>query len=88
VASMKDGRKRKVTIRLDRGTIRKARILAARRGMSLSGLVARQIEGLAGEDVSDESYERAMRQALALLDQGFHLGGGGSMNRDGVHKRG
>jgi hypothetical protein len=85
---MKDSGKQNVTIRLDRGTIRKAKMLAARRKTSLSELLARQIEHLAGEGISDEAYERAMRQALALLDQGFHLGGGGSMSRDGVHERG
>jgi len=85
---MKDGGAQKVTIRLDRGTIRKARILAARRGTSISGLVARQIESLVGVEVSDECYERAMRQALALMKQGFHLGGGGLRDRDGVHERG
>jgi len=85
---MKDSGKRNVTIRLDGETIRKARSLAERRGTSLNGLVARQIERLVGEEVSDEAYERAMREALALMERGFHLGGGGLMDRNGVHERG
>jgi hypothetical protein len=35
-----------VTIRFDRETVRKARILAARRDTSISGFVAAQIEAL------------------------------------------
>jgi hypothetical protein len=84
VMAMKDNAKQNVTISLDRGTIRKAKILAARRETSISGLVARQIEILVGEE---EAYERAERQALALLDQGFHLGGGLRVSRDELHER-
>ena len=81
---MKDNVKQNVTISLDRRTIRKAKILAARRETSISGLLARQIEILVGDE---EAYERAERQALALLDQGFHLGGGARVSRDELHER-
>ena len=64
--------KQNLTVSLPLQTIRKAKILAARRGSSISGLLAEQIEILVGEE---EAYERAERQATALLDQGFHLGG-------------
>ena len=76
--------KQNVTISLDRQTIQKAKILAARRSISISGLLARQIEILVGEE---EAYERAERQALALLDQGFHLGGRIRVSRDELHER-
>ena len=64
--------------------MRKARVLAARRATSVSGLLAQQIEILVGEE---ETYERARRQALTLLDQGFHLGGAIRVNRDEWHER-
>ena len=64
--------------------LRKAKILAARRGSSISGLLAEQIEILIGEE---EAYERAQRQATALLDQGFHLGGVIRASRDEWHER-
>jgi hypothetical protein len=35
----------------------------------------------------DEAYERAERQAAALLDQGFHLGGVIRSTRDEWHER-
>lgn len=64
--------KQNVTIALDKQTIQKAKVAAARRSTSISALLARQIEALVAED---EAYERAQQQALALLDRGFHLGG-------------
>ena len=76
--------KQNLTICLDRETIRLAKIIAARRSTSISGLLARQIEILVGEE---EAYERAQRQALSLLDQGFHLGGVIRATRDEWHER-
>ncbi len=80
----RDTEKQNLTISLDRQTIRKAKIVAARRSTSISGLVASQIEVLVGEE---EAYERAERQALALLDEGFHLGGLELISRDALHER-
>jgi hypothetical protein len=76
--------KHNLTVSLSRETIRKAKILAARRATSISGLLAEQIEILVGEE---EAYERAQRQALVLLDQGFHLGGEIRATRDEWHER-
>jgi hypothetical protein len=73
-----------ITVRLDRRTLRKAKILAAKRNTSISGLLAEQIETLVGED---DAYEQAQRRALALLDQGFHLGGRIESTRDEWHER-
>lgn len=78
------GKKQNLTIRLDRETIRKAKIIAAHRDTSISGLVAQQVEVLVG---NDESYTRAKRQALALLDEGFHLGGVVRSKRHELHER-
>jgi hypothetical protein len=80
----KDNGKQNLTISLDRQTIRKAKIVAAKRSTSISGLLARQIEILVGEE---EAYERAERQAMSLLDQGFHLGGVIRASRDDLHER-
>ena len=73
-----------VTVSLDQQTLRKAKILAAKRGTSISGLLARRIEDLVGEE---DAYERAERQALALLDKGFRLGGVILASRDELHER-
>ena len=76
--------KQNLTVSLPQQTIRKAKILAAKRGSSISSLLAEQIEILIGEE---EAYERAHRQATSLLDQGFHLGSVIRASRDEWHER-
>ncbi len=75
--------KQNVTVSLSRQVLKKAKILAARRETSISGLLAQEIEFLVGK--ADE-YERAERQARALLEQGFHMGGL-IASRDELHER-
>jgi len=73
-----------ITIRLDRRTVRRAKVLAAKQNTSISRLIARRIETLVGED---DAYEQAKRRALALLDRGLHLGGRIEVSRDEWHER-
>jgi len=80
----KNTEKQNVTISISRDTVRKARILAVRRATSISGLLAEQIERLVG---GEEAWERSERSALALLEQGFHLGGRITASRDEWHER-
>lgn len=76
--------KQNLTIRLSKRTIQKARVLAAKRSTSISGLVTSQIEQLVdGED----EYDRAMRRAIARMNSGFHLGGTHKLDRDALHER-
>ncbi len=79
-----DQRKLNLTISLDQKVIQNAKIIAARRSTSISGLLARQIEILVGEE---EAYENARQQALTLLDQGFHLNSKFQVRRDELHER-
>jgi hypothetical protein len=76
--------KQNITLRLSRETIRKARVLAAQRSTSISGLLTSQIEQLAN---SDDEYERAMDRAFSLMKEGFHLGGVHQLDRDSLHER-
>jgi|HubBroStandDraft_5_1064220.scaffolds.fasta_scaffold42420_2 predicted transcriptional regulator len=76
--------KQNLTIRLDRETIRKAKILAAKQSTSISALVAEQVDKLIGED---DAYEQAMKRSLALMKQGFHMGGVHNWDRDSLHDR-
>lgn len=82
--SRTDTTRQNITVRLSRRTLRRAKVLAAKRHTSISGLLALQIEALVSED---EAYERAQKQALALLDRGFHLGGTIAASRDEWHER-
>jgi len=73
-----------ITVQLDKKTVHKAKILAAKRGTSVSGLLASEIERLVGDD---EAYETAMRSALQFLEQGFRLGGSRRASREELHER-
>ena len=84
MAITRNDAKQNVTISLSRHLLKKAKILAARRETSISGLLAKEIEFLVGEE---EAYERAERQAVALLDKGFRMGGMIRAGRDELHER-
>ena len=73
-----------ITLSLDRRVLRKAKILAAKHGTSISGFLAKQIETLVG---NEDAYQAAQQEALALLERGFHLGGVIKVTRDELHDR-
>jgi Family of unknown function (DUF6364) len=73
-----------ITLSLDKATLHKAKVLAARRDTSISRLLSQQIQALVEED---EIYERSRREAARLLEKGFRLGGGGMTSRDQLHER-
>jgi Family of unknown function (DUF6364) len=64
--------RRNLTVQLDEETIRQAKILAAERGTSVSGLVARELEQLVARNAR---YEEAMRRAIALMAESVPRGG-------------
>src|ERR1700748_1758846 len=78
-----DMAKRNLTIQLDDMIIRHARIVAAHRGLSLSGLVAQQLTQLAE---ADERYERARAVALDAL-AGAAGGGAPDWHREELYDR-
>ena len=60
-----------LTLKLPVETVRKAKVVAAERGTSISALVAEKIDELVGEDAE---YQAAKRRAFEWLKQGWHLG--------------
>jgi hypothetical protein len=64
--------RRNLTVQLDEETIRQAKILAAERGTSVSGLVARELEQLVARNAR---YEEAMRRAVELMARSVEAGG-------------
>lgn len=77
--------KRNLTIQLDEHVVRKARVIAAQRGKSISRLVTEQIEELVRRD---DDYQRVMKEALAELERGYDLGSGGKLpSRDELYDR-
>ena len=81
--SLRTKTKTNLTLQLDDDVIRRARILAAKRGTSVSALVARELDGLVEQD---ERYEEARRRASDLM-QGSRPRGGRSWRRDDLHER-
>lgn len=75
---------RNITLALDDDLIRKAKILAARRNLSVSALLREELARLVSES---EAYETAKRIALERLERGSHLGGGPLSSRDELHDR-
>lgn len=73
-----------LTVQLSRDTIRQARLLAAKRGTSISKLLAATLERLVAEH---EAYDAARIRAEAFLEGGFHLGGKIRASREDLHDR-
>jgi len=75
-----------ITLSLPEEDLREARVLAARRGTSVSQLLARILK----ETVERETgYDAAREHSLAVLREGMDLGTGGSVgwSRDDLHER-
>jgi predicted transcriptional regulator len=64
--------KQNVTVQLDQDVIARAKVLAARRGTSVSRLVARQIEDLVE---ADARYEAAWERARKAMGDAVSRGG-------------
>ncbi len=73
-----------ITIKVDADLVRDAKVLAARRGTSVSRLVAEQLEQLVR---SDQAYAAARRRALRRLRRGVDLGWEKPASRDDLHDR-
>jgi len=76
--------RRNLTVNLDSETIRRAKILAAARGTSVSKLIAELVQELVE---SDRAYEAARRVALGHLERGYRLGGRIRASREEWHDR-
>jgi uncharacterized protein DUF6364 len=75
--------KRNVTLQLDDEVIRRAKVLAAKRGTSVSGLVAAELVRLVAED---ERYEEAWRRARKAMGDAAGRGGR-RWEREELHER-
>jgi hypothetical protein len=76
--------KSNITIAIESKLLKRARALAARRGCSVSALLAEELSGLVAEDAA---YETARVNAQALLKSGFSLAGVRMNAREDAHDR-
>jgi hypothetical protein len=75
-----------VTVSLPEDTVRQARHIAVERGVSLSKLLAGQLEELVRKN---RDYRRARGRAVAMMRRGIPMGLGEkpSWTRDEIHER-
>lgn len=76
--------KQNITLSIDKELLFKAKILAAKRRTSVSGMLSQEIEKLVAEN---ERYEKSKKSAFAHIDSGFHLGGEIKVTREELHDR-
>jgi hypothetical protein len=70
-------------VAIEPALLKKARAVAARRGRSISGLLADELRLLVDED---RAYETARRRATALFSRALPLGGA-PVARETLHER-
>jgi hypothetical protein len=75
--------KHNITLAIEPGLLKKARAVAARRGSSVSALLADELRELVAEDAQ---YIAARKRALALLSAPLSLGGV-PLAREELHER-
>lgn len=77
---------RNITLALPEETLREVKVIAAKRGTSVSAMLRERLEALVREE---SGYDRAMRGALEALEQGYDLGtyGRATWTRDELHER-
>jgi predicted transcriptional regulator len=81
------GNRRNVTLSLPADLLRRARHLAVVRGVSLSRMLAEELESLVAKE---DQYEAAQKRLLARMRKGFKLGlkdGRVPWTRDELHER-
>jgi hypothetical protein len=76
--------KQNITLSLDKELIKKARLLAAQKQVSISRMLGQQLREMV-EDA--ERYDWARRKALEKLKEGFNLGGKITATREELHER-
>jgi hypothetical protein len=75
-----------VTLSLPKELIKKSKVMAAQKDMSLSAFLRAALENKVREETG---YESARERQAGLLEKGFHFGTKGQVgfNRDDLHAR-
>ncbi|MCP4754193.1 MAG: hypothetical protein GY866_25180 [Proteobacteria bacterium] len=76
--------KQNITLSIEKEILQKAKILAAQRQTSVSGMLGLELERI----VTDAAqYEQARRSAVEKFETGFHMGGKITASREELHDR-
>lgn len=76
--------KQNITLSLDKQVLKKVKVLASKRDISITRLLADELTKMVHED---DQYESSKRRAIARLKKGFHLGGTTVTRREELHER-
>jgi hypothetical protein len=76
--------KQNITLAIDKSLLRKARVYAAQRGISMSAMLADVLLRIVERDTA---YEHAKGRALARLRTPFNLGCEKPASRESLHDR-
>ena len=76
--------KQNITLSLDKELIGKAKVMAAHRQTSISGMLSNELRKVVEKT---ERYQWARRKAMNNLEMGFHLGGRILASREDLHER-
>jgi len=76
--------KQNITLSLEKDLLRKAKLLAAKKEISVTKLLSEQLTKVISED---DGYEVAKKRALTVLRKGLHLGGRITAEREELHER-
>ena len=76
--------KQNITLSLEKDLLRKAKLLAAKKDMSVTKLLSEQLNNVISED---DEYEAAKKRALTVLRKGLHLGSRITTKREELHER-
>ena len=76
--------KQNITLTIEQRLLKRVRAIAAQRGTSISGLLAKELEKPVNRQAA---YAKAKTRALAYLNTPFRLGGTRLTNREQLHER-
>ncbi|HKI11112.1 MAG TPA: DUF6364 family protein [Candidatus Acidoferrum sp.] len=77
-------KKTNITLKLDKESLRAVKVVAAKRGTSVSALLSEKLEEIGR---NDEEYEKAMKRAIARMENGSFGGWQKPKSRDELHER-
>ncbi len=76
--------KQNITLSLEKDLLQKARVVAAKKEISVSKMLSEQLTQIVRQT---EQYERTKKSALINLEKGFHFGGKLAVSREELHER-
>ena len=76
--------KQNITISIEKDLIKKGKIIASKKEISLNRLLRDFLKRVVEEE---ELYELSKKKALNILNKGFHLGGKITCSREKLHER-